>query len=401
MQVFDSTSDEPPVLPGVVWTTGVAAVALGLSALAGWALEDQLLKQLLPGRVSMRPTTAVCLILFGIAVTTLVPRPRLPRVQRAHLLWARRPGLLRRQRSGLLWARRPRMLRVQRTRLPWTRRIRLLSARRSRWLGVGPAATVCAGLIAGFSMLEYVIGRDLLSSQLFRESVAREQYGGRMALATAISMVVLTFALLAAAWNKRKAAQWLGLFVFAAGAVAVLGYAYGERRVYAADAQSGMGFNTALGLALISLGLLAAMPGSVLTHLFRRPAPGALLSRRLLPWLTIGMPVIGGLRIEGERLGLFGSALGTSIMVFAGGVLVTIVARSAVMSMDRMAYSLSHAWHQYGLVSAGQEARIGQDRLRPQPNEISAPVSLASEAELRQAWLDLRLEERSGEEANS
>jgi hypothetical protein len=309
-QVFDPADNESLVLPTVVWTAGLSTVALAGAALIGWAVDGDLLKRVVPGLVSMRPTTAVCLILLALAVTTLIRRPR------------------------------------------W------------RWLR--PAATGGAGLIAAVALLEHALDRDVLSNRLlFRDAVAREHFGGRMALVTAVELVVMALALVAAFRGKRRAAQGLGLLVFAGGAIAVLGYAYGERRLYATEAQPGMAFNTALGLALVSLGLLAAIPNGVLTHLFRRPAPGALLSRRLLPWITIAMPVIGWLRIKGEHLGLFGTGLGTAIMVFAGSILVTAIAQLAAVSMDRLGFSLNHAWHQYGLASASQHSQNRHDQSEP------------------------------------
>jgi hypothetical protein len=322
--------DVPPALPGVAWATGLTAAALGLSALIGWVFDVQMLKQFSLGLVSMRPTTAVCLVLVGIAVATLIPQPG------------------------------------------------------GRWIGL--TATTGSMLIAGISVLEYALDRDLLVDRLmFRSAVDRELYGGRMALSTALALVLMALALVAAYFGKRPAAQVLGIVVFTGGAVAVLGYLYGERRLYAIDEQSGMAFNTALGITLVSLGLLAAIPGSVLTHLFRRPAPGAVLSRRLLPWITIVMPVIGWLRIEGERRGLFGTGLGTSIMVFAGSILVTVTARLATMTMDRLATALNHAWHQYGLASASEHTRAGENWLAPQSIEVPDTVPSDGEADLRES----------------
>ncbi len=168
------------------------------------------------------------------------------------------------------------------------------------------------------------------------------------------------------------AAAWTtGIGTAALGVLALIGWpcdsrllAYGERRLYAPDAQIGMALNTALGLTTMSVGLLATIPDGVLARLFRRPAPGALLSRRLLPWVTIVMPVIGWLRVEGERRGLFGSPLGTAIMVFAGSFFILATARLAVRSMDRLSSSLNHAWHQYGLVSANEHIRMDEERVR-------------------------------------
>jgi hypothetical protein len=333
IQVVQPVGDESLVLPAVAWIAGVCTAVLGGSALIGWALESQLLKQIVPGLPSTKPTAAVCLILLGIAVTTILRRPR------------------------------------------------------RQW--VGPAATAGAGLLAGVSLLEYALDRDLLIDRLlFRGAVDRDPYGGRMALSAAVEFALMVAALVAVLRGKRKAAQGLGLIVFAGGAVAVLGYAYGERRLYAPDAQTGMAFNTALGLTLVSLGLLASIPDGVLTHLFRRPTPGAMLSRRLLPWITIVMPVLGWARLEGERRGLFGAALGTSIMVFVGSIAVTVTARLAAVSMDRLAVSLHHAWHQYGLASARQHTPNPPSSAPPQLTGGHERITIDSDEELQQIRLD-------------
>src|SRR5690242_12643781 len=161
-QVIDPSYDVPPVLPGVTQATGVGTAVLGLTALIGWAFRAQVLKQFMPGLVSMRPSTAVCLILLGVAVSMLVRRPR--------RLWLRQ------------------------------------------------AAIAGAGLIASISLLEYALDRDLLVDRLlFRDAVDRELYGGRMALATAVSLILMALALLATSCGKPQAAQGLGLLVFAGG----------------------------------------------------------------------------------------------------------------------------------------------------------------------------------------
>jgi hypothetical protein len=281
--------------------------------------------------------TAVCLILLAIAVTALIKVP---------------PGLVPRAQ-------------VLRKLIP-----------QGRW--VCAAAALAAVLIAAVCLLGYALDRRLpLDDLLFGRAVARELDGGRMALSSALELILIALAVLAASRGRRTIAQALGLVAFTVAAVAVLGYAYGERRLYASDAQTGMAVNTALGLSLVAVALLAAIPDGVLSQLFKRPAPGALLSRRLLPWITIVMPVIGWLRIEGERRGWFGSALGTAIMVFAGSILVTVVAQMAAVSMDRLAVALNHAWHQYGLVSADHQSRtvllqrrIPAPELEPEPERL-------------------------------
>jgi hypothetical protein len=332
-QVAVTSDGGVQALPGVAWVAGLGTAALGGAALIGWAVGSRFLKQLVPGPPSTCPAAAVCLILLGIAVITLVRRPR------------------------------------------------------GQWFGA--AAAVAAGLIAGVSVLEYALDRDLLVDHvLFGEAVDREPHGGRMALATAVGLLLMVSAVLAAFRGKRRVAQGLALLAFAGGAVAVLGYAYGERRFYATDAQAGMAFSTALALTLVSLGLLATIPDGALTQLFSRPAPGALVSRRLLPWIAIGMPVMGWARLEGERRGLFGAALGTSIMVLAGSLLVTLTARLAAVSMDHLASALNHAWHEYGRASASEHSRSGHAQPRLPSPAAGDRGSITIEEDLEQAVSD-------------
>ncbi len=328
-QITDSVDDERFRIPAVTWAASIGAGILGGSALVGWGIESHLLKQLVPGLPSMRPATAVALILLAIAVISFLRRPRL------------------------------------------------------RW--VGASATAVVGLIAGVCLLEYALDVNLvLDRLLFPDAIDREPNGGRMALATAVELALMASAILAATLDKHRAAQCLGMLVFTVAAVAVLGYAYGERRLYAAEALTGMALNTALGLTLVAVGLLAAIPDGAFTHLFRAPAPGALLSRRLLPWITIVMPVIGWLRIEGEHRGWFGPALGTSIMVFAGSILVTITARMAVVTMDRLAASLNHAWHQYGLISANEQTQSALNQTPALSSDLR-DLTIETEENLQQA----------------
>jgi hypothetical protein len=305
-EVIEPADDTLHVLRAATWTAAVSTVVLSAAALIGWASGNAWLTRLKSGTAAMRPTTAACLIFLAIGVILLL-QPR--------------------QRS-----------------------VALATA----------GAAGGAGLIAALSLLEYALDRNLLSDDLlFETAVAHEPGGGRMAVATALEIVLIALALLAASRGRLRIAQGFAVIVFTGAAVAVLGYAYGERRFYATDVHAGMAFNTAVGLTLLALGLLAIIPNGVLWQLFRRPPPGALMSRRLLPWLTIAMPVIGWLRVEGQRGGLFGTGLGASIMVFAASIVVTAVARTAVMSMDRMSSHLTHAWHQYGLASTSQQTHAG------------------------------------------
>src|SRR2546428_12952360 len=51
--------------PWVVWSTAASVTVLGALALAGWAVDLDLLTRLVPGRATMKPNTALPLVLAG------------------------------------------------------------------------------------------------------------------------------------------------------------------------------------------------------------------------------------------------------------------------------------------------------------------------------------------------
>jgi hypothetical protein len=61
----------PPAASGV-------AICVSLLVLAGWSLNVELLKRVVPGFVAMNSTTAVCFVLTGFALALSTPRKRFP-----------------------------------------------------------------------------------------------------------------------------------------------------------------------------------------------------------------------------------------------------------------------------------------------------------------------------------
>ena len=46
----------------------LVAIAVGMSVLIGWEFDVALLKSVVPGKVAMRPNTAICFMLAGFAL---------------------------------------------------------------------------------------------------------------------------------------------------------------------------------------------------------------------------------------------------------------------------------------------------------------------------------------------
>jgi len=256
----------------------VAVAVLGALVLLGWVLDVPLLKGVLPGLATMKPNTACCFVLSGVAL-----------------------GL----RVGLRDS-------------AATRRI----------------AQVCGAvvlLIGVTTLAEYVFRLDLgLDALLFRapHPALGSPYPERMSQMTALSFACAgSVLLLLDARRARAATQILTLVVALVSLTALVGYAYGVRALYAVDPFSSVALHTGLGLLALALGILCARPDSGMVAVFIGDTAGGAMARRLLP-PALGLPLaLGWLRLEGERAGLYPTAFGTgtyavaNVMIFVAAIL--------------------------------------------------------------------------------
>ena len=255
-----------------------AATALGTLVLVGWALDLPVLKALVPGLATMKPNTALCFVLGGIAL-----------------------GLRVTPRDSMA----------------------------TRWIAqLGGAVVLVIGVA---TLAEYVFHVDLaLDALLFREPhpALGSPYPERMSQATALSFTCAGAAL---AWldarRAQAATQALALVVALVSLTALVGYAYGVRALYAVDPFSSVALHTALGLGALAIGILCARPDRGMVAVLIGDTAGGAMARRLLP-LAFGLPlVLGWLRLEGEREGLYPTAFGTgtyavsNVMIFVAAII--------------------------------------------------------------------------------
>ena len=214
-------------------TTGIAGLvtaAIGACVLVGWAFDIELMKSLLPGLIVMIPNTALGMVLGGAAA------------------WLRRSAPS-----------------------PYPRLVSVLA--------------IAVLLIGVLSFFERVTGQGLgIDLLLFRDEVSGYPYlpAGRMATNSAVCFALAGIALLATGKMSRirQPASGLGLGI---AALALLGYMYGARPLYAIDKAAGMALITAIGLFSLHLGILAAPPSQWIVALIRGKDPGGQLIRRTLP----------------------------------------------------------------------------------------------------------------------
>lgn len=268
----------------------VAAVTValtGLVVLAGWAFGVEALKIILPGTVSMKANSAVCLVLCGV---------------------------------GLLLANRQ-------TSLSWS----------------GPVARACAYVVVFVSALifsQYIHGYDLgIDQLLFKEPAgAVETFNpGRMAPNTAFNFILDGIALLLLVRKSRNSYRWAQSLSLVTGLVALLafiGYAYDIRSFLGLGSFTQMAINTALAFMLLSVGVLFAHPDQGLMSPITSSFAGGAIARRLA-LAVIVVPVALGLLVNvGRDSGLYSQEVGASLVVIASVIVLLVMVWLIAKSLD-------------------------------------------------------------------
>jgi hypothetical protein len=254
----------------VTAATGVAAVVL-----AGWILDVEPLRTLVPGSNAMVASTAMCFLLTAGALSALA----------------------RRGKAGSeVWA--------------------------------GRMLALAAALIGILKLGEYALGWDVgLDLTLRAEDPG--PFPGQMAIPTAISFMLLGIALSVLDVETRRGqrpAEWLVLTAAAFPILGLIGRLYGvPTLVSLATGTVIMAMPTAVTFLILSAGALAARPDRGLMRLATSPGPAGVLLRRLLPSAALVLVALGWLRILGQQAGLLGNEFGMAVTVFAAVVILALL----------------------------------------------------------------------------
>ena len=290
-------------------SAGFIVAALGVAVLIGWQFEISALKSVAPRLATMKANTALAFLLAGGALSVL-GRPSVS-------------GELR-GRAGLL-----------------------LSA----------AVTVLAAL----TLVEYLSGFTLgIDQLLFRDAASSVgvTHAGRMSFATALCLLLIGSALLTTDVESRRGyrpAEWLALLVALISFIALLGHLYGVQSLQRVGPYASMALHTASAMFVLSIGILFARPTSGLMGLLMSKGAGGAMGRRLLPAAILLPPLIGLLRLAGQRKGLYDTEFGLALLVSALVVVLTAliwrnVARFNLIDAERS--------------RAAQDSRRGQELLK-------------------------------------
>ncbi|HTL62167.1 MAG TPA: PAS domain S-box protein [Nitrospira sp.] len=277
---------------------GFLSLQVGALVLIGWASDTITLKSLSSGFIPMMPNAAVALIFAGIALLTAAIRPE--------------KGISR--------------------------------------LTAGGCAVMTASV--GFiTLLEYVFGVNPgLDQWLFAGpiEIVGPWVPGRMGLNTAACLLLLGVSILfniGIPSRHPALADGGALCSLLLAFIAFLGYLYEEEFLYGIGQYTPMALHTALTLLLASAGALSLNTRG-LVAILTSEQPGGYMLRRLLPAVVVILPVIGWIRLYGEREGYYGAPLGVAIF--------------STLAMVTLAGTL---WWTAHSVNQADQARRQSDRL--------------------------------------
>ena len=203
------------IIPHVTFVSksaGWIAMCIGASVLIGWIVDSVALKSILPSQVSMKPNTALAIILCGVA------------------------------------------LRFMQEDVPTVRARRVMS--------MCAAATVSIGLC---TIVEYAFNWELgLDQWWFQETMteAGTSVSRRMGFNTALCLLALGMAFLL---SDRRAlgpypAQALTFMGTGGAFAALIGYAYSSESLYGIASYTPMALHTSIGLIVVGVGIFCARP---------------------------------------------------------------------------------------------------------------------------------------------
>lgn len=257
-------SGEPAPFALLRRSSAAVAGAFGLAALAGWALNLEVLQRGVVGVSTMKPNTGVALVLGASAL--LLAERRTSRRRRAALGAALGMAL------------------------------------------VGLATLVAYGLDAGS-------GVDAL---LFpHRAIPSPTRPGPMAPSTAFCSATVGLALALSLARRVRTSQVVAVAGLAVSGLALLGHLYNIEQLHQVAAYASMAVHTAGSFLLLSLAALFLHPARGLLAGLTSATPVGQFGRRLLPIAVLAPVLLGWMSVRLQRAGSFGAEFGVALLVGA------------------------------------------------------------------------------------
>jgi PAS domain S-box-containing protein len=251
------------------WSKLMVTTMIGIAVLVfvGWLFHVPVLRRPFPGLVSMNPVSAICFILIG---------------------------------TGFL-----------------------LFGSSSHKSGIATFITGIVLAIATIKCLDLLFDWNIgIDRFLFSEALDNDLLGNasnRMAPNTAACFFLSSTALLSLYRFERQPkffpSQYLALLVALIGWLSILGYIYHESTFYGVLVYIPMAVHTAICFFLFSLALVFAQSGKGVMKEFTSKFSGSVMARLLIPTVFIVPSILGYLRMEGYRSGVYSNEFGVALLI--------------------------------------------------------------------------------------
>jgi signal transduction histidine kinase len=304
---------------------GTIVALLGVLVFAGWAFNFPIITEWKPGGIPMIPLTALCFVLAGCSLVVAVrPNPT------------------------------------------------------ATSEGIQQTLAALVATIAILTFYEYIRGSesgfDLL---LFGNRVTQAGWSqpGRIAINSAGSLLLYSLALLFIPHDRRKRdlrAQMFASPALLIALVAILGYVFGVRGMYAVSQSSGMALPTAIAHLILGVGIIFAVRDRGVPALLMDEGPAGVLTRRLLPAALLAPIGLGIIRLAGESAGMYETEFGVSL--FAVASILTFV--GLVLWSARVLRNTDK--ERVDLLAMEKEARAHAERARSEAEAARAEAERAN-----------------------
>ncbi|HEX6094184.1 MAG TPA: PAS domain S-box protein, partial [Dongiaceae bacterium] len=255
----------------------ILAAVVALAVFAGWIGDMPALKSVFPGYATMKPNTALSILLAAISLWLATSDGADDRPSAAH-------------------------------RIP----------------------ALAAAAIAGLTLVEYASGFDLHIDQLlFADSDPLSlPHPGRMSAPTALCLAMFGIAMSLPRRSEPSINAAFGALYALAIVIcllALVGFLYGAPALYRPRPNMSIAIHTAVTLLILMIGATATRPDMGFYALVTSPSTGGMIARRLLP-AVIALPLIlGWIVLRVHEIELFDEATAIGLIAFVSTAALTAV----------------------------------------------------------------------------